>query len=82
MSPKRAVFSLFIPFYNACWSIAVNVALCDTLDGILHRAGSHRRAPRALGVVASAVWLGTRVIGAAISGRHLEDAAQRFGVSS
>ena len=65
---------------SAYWAIAVNVALCDTLDGILQRACSPRRAPRTLGVVASAVWLETRVVGAAIRGRHVEDAAHRLGV--
>lgn len=77
ISPKRAALSLFIPFYDAYWGIAVNIALCDTLDGILRRAGSPRRAPRVLGMVANAVWLVTRVTGAAIHARHMEYAAHR-----
>jgi hypothetical protein len=66
VSPGRAVLSLLIPFYNAYWGIAVNLALCDTLDGILTRAGSDQRAPRALGAIAYFTWLGSFVVGVAL----------------
>jgi hypothetical protein len=57
MTPWRAVLTFFIPFYNLYWAFAMNVALCNTLDGILVSAGSERRAPRTLAIVASAMWV-------------------------
>jgi hypothetical protein len=64
MSPWRAVYSLFMPVYDAYFVVAMNVALCDTLNGILESARdgagrnlSLRRAPRTLAIVASVVWL-------------------------
>jgi len=70
VSPRRAAFSMLVPFYNAYWAIAVNVALCGTLDGILERARSHRRAPRALGMIASFAWLASLVVGPAMAAAH------------
>jgi hypothetical protein len=66
VSPRRAALSLLIPFYNAYWGVAVNLALCDTLDGILARRGDGRRAPRTLAAVAGAVWLGSYALAAAM----------------
>src|SRR5262249_42611720 len=73
ITPRRAAFSLLIPFYDAYWALAVNVALCDTLDSMLERTRSEHRAPRVLAVVAGVAWLGFWVIGAAVgaSGHHL-----------
>ncbi len=65
ISPRRAVLSFFIPVYNAFWVFAVNAALCDTMNGILERTGSSRRAPRLLGGIAGAAWLGSLVIASA-----------------
>ncbi|HEY8091364.1 MAG TPA: hypothetical protein VIF09_26050, partial [Polyangiaceae bacterium] len=48
------------------WGIVVNLALCDTLDGILERNGEERRAPRTLAKVAGIVWIGAYAISAAI----------------
>jgi hypothetical protein len=70
ISPRRAALSLLIPLYNAYWGIAVNLALCDTLDGILVRARSDRRAPRVLAIAAGAGWLGSFVLSAALSAAH------------
>jgi hypothetical protein len=58
MTPGRAAFTLFIPLYDVYWAFVMNVALCDTLDGILTSAQSSKRAPRTLGIVASTAWLG------------------------
>jgi hypothetical protein len=69
ISPRRAAFSLLIPFYNAYWALVINSALCETLDGILERAGSPRRAPRFLAMMAPCVWLAVAVVGAAIVSR-------------
>jgi hypothetical protein len=66
ISPRRAVLSLFIPVYNAYWALAVNLALCDTLNGILTRARSTRRAPRTLAMTATAAWLGSFVLVTAV----------------
>jgi hypothetical protein len=76
ISPRRAVLSLFIPVYNAYWSLAVNLALCDTLNGILTRARSSLRAPRTLALTAGAAWLGTIVLNAAVR------AAQHWSLAS
>jgi hypothetical protein len=62
MTPWRAVLTLWIPVYNLYWAFAMNMALCDTLDGILASAGSDRRAPRTLGIVANAAWLSYSVV--------------------
>jgi hypothetical protein len=70
VSPGRAALSLLIPVYNAYWAIAVNLALCETLDGILRRVGDDRRAPRALGLIACATWLGSVVVGIALAAAH------------
>jgi hypothetical protein len=67
VSPKRAVLSFFIPFYNLYWGVAMNAVLCDTLNRIVRRAGSDIRAPRALGVAANVAWLGQCVAWAAVS---------------
>jgi len=71
LSPRRAALSLLYPIYNAYFGIAVNLALCDTLDHLLGRARSARRAPRVLAIAAAAVWLLSFVTNAAIrlSGR-------------
>lgn len=61
LSPRRAALSLLIPLYNVYWGLAVNLALCRTLDGILAGRGE-RRAPRTLAVVAWGVWLGWLVL--------------------
>jgi hypothetical protein len=66
ISPRRAAFSLLIPFYNAYWALVINSALCETLDAILERAGSPRRAPRFLATIAPCVWLMVIVVYAAI----------------
>jgi hypothetical protein len=66
MSPRRAALSLLYPFYNAYFGIAVNLALCDTLDHILARSRSPLRAPRVLAMTAAAVWLVSFVANAAI----------------
>jgi hypothetical protein len=63
MTPWRAVLTFLIPVYNAYWAFAMNLALCDTLDGILESADSGKRAPRALAVVAPAAWLSLAVLG-------------------
>jgi hypothetical protein len=56
ISPRRAWLSLFIPLYGLYWGFAVNLALCDTLNAILEHARSPRRAPRLLGLFATAFW--------------------------
>jgi hypothetical protein len=63
LSPWTAVASLFLPLYNAYFAVAMNVALCDTLNGILESARSPRRAPRTLGIVASVTWLANGAAG-------------------
>jgi hypothetical protein len=70
VSPRRAALSMFIPLYNAYWALAVNAALCDTLNGILERARSERRAPRTLGIAAAGTWLGSFVVAAAAVAAH------------
>lgn len=70
VSPRRAALSMLIPFYNAYWAIAVNLALCGTLDGILERARSDRRAPRALAIIASSTWLASFVVSFAVTAAH------------
>jgi hypothetical protein len=57
MTPSRAAFTLLLPVYNLYWAFAMNLALCDTLDGILVAAGSDKRAPRTLAIVATTTWL-------------------------
>jgi hypothetical protein len=74
VSPRRAALSLLIPIYNAYWGVAVNLALCDTLDGILARRGDGRRAPRILAAVAGAVWLGSYALAAAIVAANRSEA--------
>jgi len=79
MSPWRAVLSYFIPVYNFYWGIAMNLALCDTLNVLLKRMGSERRAPRNLAIVAYAAWLAVSVgfiVDATlpINARHLQGA--------
>ncbi len=54
ITPRRAALSSLIPVYGTYWDFAFNVALCDTLNGILERGSSSRRAPRILGIVANA----------------------------
>jgi hypothetical protein len=71
ISPRRAVLSLFIPFYNVYWALAMNAALCDTLDRILERGKTGRRAPRMLGTAACVVWLGMSVLAFALRLRGL-----------
>jgi hypothetical protein len=70
MTPWRAALTFLLPLYNLYWAFAMNAALCDTLDGILVSAGSDRRAPRTLGIVASATWVSLMVIGALFSSAH------------
>jgi hypothetical protein len=70
VSPRRAALSLLIPFYNAYWALAVNLALCDTLDGILARRRDGRRAPRTLAMVAWGVWIASWVVAVALIMAH------------
>ena len=62
ITPRRAWLSMFVPLYNVYWALAVNVALCETLDGILAHHGEARRAPRTLAGLAWVVWLGAYVV--------------------
>jgi hypothetical protein len=71
VSPRRAALSLLIPLYNVYWALAVNLALCDTLDRILARSSSSRRAPRTLAAVAWVAWLGCLVLNYAFSAADL-----------
>jgi hypothetical protein len=70
VSPRRAAFSLLVPFYNVYWGIAVNLALCDTLNGVLRGVRSERRAPRAVLAAAAITWLGSYVVGFAVAASH------------
>ena len=70
VSPRRAAFSLLIPLYNAYWGLAVNLALCDTLNAILREARSERRAPRAVAATAAITWLGSSVFLLAMAASH------------
>jgi hypothetical protein len=54
ISPRRAWVSLFVPVYGLYWGVAINLALCDTLNSILEHARSTHKAPRLLGVFANA----------------------------
>ena len=62
ISPSRAAFSLFIPVYGLYWGLAVNLALCETLDAVLVSSRSTRRSPRTLAVLAYAFFLASAVV--------------------
>jgi hypothetical protein len=70
ITPRRAALSLLIPLYDAYWGLAINLALCNTLDGMLERTRESRRAPRTQAVVAWAGWLGSYVVSAAATAAH------------
>jgi hypothetical protein len=72
ISPWRAWLSLLIPFYGFYWAIAMNIALCDTLNSIVGKGRLARRAPRTLAIVANALWYVTMVATAAFAARGVQ----------
>jgi hypothetical protein len=52
----NAVAKLFIPFYNLYWIFAVNLRLCNAIDGLLIENGDERRTPAGLSVLAIIVY--------------------------
>jgi hypothetical protein len=70
VTPLRAASRILIPLYGFYWGVAINLALCDTLDGILASARSDRRAPRRLAIAALVGWFGGLVAATAIAMVH------------
>jgi hypothetical protein len=70
MTPSRAACTLLLPVYNLYWAFAMNLALCDTLDGVLVAAGSDKRAPRTLAIVATTSWVVLTTIFVGLTALH------------
>jgi hypothetical protein len=81
MTPARAAFTFLIPVYNLYWAFAMNLALCDTLDGILVAAGSDKRAPRTLVIVATTTWLGLTALFSVLGFVHPANSLVRLALA-
>jgi uncharacterized membrane protein YsdA (DUF1294 family) len=78
MSPRRAALTFFIPVYNLYWAVAMNLALCGTLDA-LSPSAARRRAPWTLLTVALVVSAASAFVSALLTRHGTPNAAFWIG---